>query len=109
MPMATDTQMQAYADQRIRVRAEAFRALLNGFRDDKAAIDSVYERAVSANAWNDARGDGPPKLLGNQDMLNFNSFITLLLKLIDTGLTAQEVTDFRAQIAPLLTACVNPL
>lgn len=56
MPMATDTQMQAYADQRIRVRAEAFRALLNGFRDDKAAIDDVYDRAANGSAWADARG-----------------------------------------------------
>lgn len=109
MPMATDTQMQAYADQRVRPTAQTWRNLVASLRDHKAAIDSVYERAVSADAWNDNRGDGPPKLLVNQDMLNFNSFITLLLKLIDTGLTAQEVTDFRAQLAPLLTACVNPL
>jgi hypothetical protein len=106
---ATNGQMQSYADQRIRVRAQTWRNFIAALRDDKAGIDSVYERAVSANAWSDARSDGPPKLLANQDILSYNSFITLLLKLVDTGLTAQEVTDLRAQLAPVLTTCVNPL
>ena len=109
MAAADNVQMQAYADQRVRVRAQQWRNFVQALRDDKATIDSVYERAVSANAWTDTRADGPPKKLANQDMLSFNSFATLLLKLVDSGLTAQEVTDFRAQLAPLLTACVNPL
>jgi hypothetical protein len=39
MPVATNQQMQAFADQRIRPRAEQFRALVNSLRDDKASID----------------------------------------------------------------------
>lgn len=107
MAQATNAQMQAYADQRVRTAAETWRDFIASLRDHKAGIDSVYERAVSANAWSDSRTDGPPKLLTSQDMLNFNSFITFLLKLVDTGLTAQEVTDLRAQLAPMLTFCVR--
>lgn len=108
MPMATDTQMQAYADQRIRVRAEAFRALLNGFRDDKAAIDDVYDRAANGSAWADARGDGPPKLLASQDVLAFNAFITLFTKCFDGVATAQDVADMKANLAVFQAACVHP-
>lgn len=107
MAAADNTQMQAYADQRVRVRAEVWRDLIAAVRDDKAAVDSVYERAVSASAWTDARTDGPPKKLASQDILSYNTFITLLLKLVDTGLTAQEVTDLRTQLAPLSTMCVR--
>lgn len=56
---ATDAQMQAYCDQRIRVRAEQVRALVNSMRDDKAAIDAAYDRAANGAAWTDARTDGP--------------------------------------------------
>lgn len=109
MAAADNTQMQAYADQRVRPTAESWREFIAKLRDHKAGIDSVYERAVSASAWNDARTDGPPKKLVNQDMLSFNAFATLLLKLVDSGLSGAEVTEFRASLAPLLTACVRPL
>ena len=45
MPNATDEQMQVYADQRLRVRAEAFRALYNATLDDIEAIGDIYARA----------------------------------------------------------------
>lgn len=106
---ANDQQMQQYANERIRVRAEQFRALINACRDDKAAIDEVYARAVSEVPWEDARTDGPPLLLDSQDVLVFNVFITLFLKCIDGTATAQDVTDLHDNLAVFQAACVRPV
>ena len=99
---ATDQQMQHFADERIRVRAEQFRALINACRDDKAAIDAVYERANVGAAWNDNRTDGPPKLLGSQDFLVFNAFISDFLAQVDSGAMHNNLAVFQA-------ACVRSL
>lgn len=109
MAEATNQQMQTYADQRIRVRAEQTRALVAAFRDDKAAIDDVYQRAAGANAWADSRTDGPPKLLASQDVLVFNAFASLFLKCIDGTATAQDVSDLKSNLAVFQAACVRPV
>lgn len=96
---ANDQQMQQFANERIRVRAEQFRALINACRDDKAAIDDVYARAVSETPWSDDRDDGPPKLLNQQDFLVFNAFISDFLTYIDAD----------ANRAVFLSACVRPV
>lgn len=62
MPIATDAQMQAFTDQRLRPRAEQARAFYLSLGDDKAAINDEYARATSNQAWVDARTDGPPNL-----------------------------------------------
>lgn len=95
---ANDAQMQQYANERIRVRAEQFRALVNACRDDQAAIDDIYDRAVNGDPWADNRTDGPPTLLDQQDMLVYNTVLYQFLKIIDgteTG-TEQEIANQRA-------------
>lgn len=95
MPEATNAQMQGYADNRIRVRAEALQVLLNQIRQDKAQIDDEYARATGSNAWADSRSDGPPHLLqaGNganpDDFTNYNDFITALLTFFDVTKAGQ--------------------
>ncbi len=116
MAEATNAQMQAYADQRVRVRAEQFRDLFLACADDKSAIDDVFARAAGTNAWADARTDGPPHLLQSansvnpDDMLNFNALISLMAKL-QTGTFASqaEANGFAAQLTVLLRACVRPV
>lgn len=116
MAEATNAQMQAFADQRLRPRAEQFRALYLACLDDKAVIDDVYERAAGSNRWDDGRTDGPPHLLkaGNaaspDDVLNFNSFITRFIHLMegtfpDLG-TANGADE---EWAVLQDACVRPV
>lgn len=120
MPEATNQQMQAYADQRVRVFAEQFRAVYIGAIDHKSSIDDVYARAIGSNVWNDARTDGPPHLLksGNSsspdDMLVFNSFITALVNVIqgsgeNDATKAGYVNDLRSNWAVLVDACVRPV
>ena len=121
MPIATDGQMQAFCDQRIRPRAEQWRALLNAMTDDKASIGDEYARATSATVWHDARLDGPPHLLqsGNSsnpdDMLNYNAFITAMLNLLNgtsvaNGSTiAADAATVHANWSILMNACVNSL
>lgn len=90
MAEATDIQMQNFADQRIRPRAEMIQSLLEAIKLDKSLIDDIYARANGSNAWADGRTDGPPHLLqaGNasnpDDMLNYNAFITDLITFIET-------------------------
>lgn len=117
MPEATNTQMQAFCDQRIRVRAEVARSLKGAFADDKAAIDDVYTRATGANQWADARTDGPPHLLaaGNaanpNDVTNYNAFITSFLAIIN-GTSANYAADaqmLRDNWNVFMRACVRPV
>lgn len=115
MPEATNAQMQAYCDQRVRVRAEQFRTAINAIRDDKAAIDDEYARATGLNRWNDARTDGPPHLLqsGNSanpdDLTNYNSLITAMIEIIDgTGDDATNAAAVRSAWAVFQRACVRP-
>lgn len=109
---ATDAQVQQYANERIRVRAEQFRALINSCRDDLAAITDVYARANGGDPWADARTDGPPKLLESTDVLVFNAFITQFLNCIDnTPDAGSDNTLFvlHANLAPFQAACVRPV
>lgn len=116
MAEATDIQMQKFADERVRVFAEQFRALLVAARDHRSSIDDIYARAVSNDRWTDGRTDGPPHLLqsGNSanpdDMLNFNTFCASLLDIIDgVGTDATNAANLRANWAVLVDACVRPV
>lgn len=98
MAVATDQQVQAFVDQRIRVHAELARALLLAFEDNISAIDDVYEALTQQNpTWEDNRSDGPPHLLTGADVLAFNTFMNDIK------------TAFRnnAQLAIVLKACVR--
>jgi hypothetical protein len=116
MPNATDAQMQAFADQRIRVRAEQFRLLLANIRDDAANITDEYARATSNSAWADNRTDGPPHLLqaGNSanpdDVLNYNAMAVALISIIDgVGSDATNAAALRSNWGVFQRACVRPL
>ena len=116
MAAATDLQMQHFADERLRVRAEQFRALRIACSDDRGAIDDVYARAVSNSRWTDSRSDGPPHLLqsGNSaspdDMLNYNTFLALFEKFMaGTFSTVEEANSAAANWNVLIDACVRPV
>jgi hypothetical protein len=108
MPEATNIQMQKFCDERVRVRAESFRALLESVDDDKASIDSVYERAAGSNPWADSRTDGPPKLATQSDILTFNSIITVFQKFVAGTATVQDVSDFHNNWQTFQSMCVRP-
>lgn len=119
MTEATDQQMQTYADERVRRRAEEFRALVIACRDDKLAIDDIYERSVGASPWADAREDGPPNLLTQQDMLVFNAIITNFIAILDGSETGSQseiegqrsayIAAIRSNWAVFQSACVRPV
>ncbi len=116
MPEATNDQVQRYCNERVRVRAEAIRAIRAALLDDLAAIDDVYARAAGTSRWNDARTDGPPHLLqcGNSanpdDVLNFNAFATLFLKFMDGTFASQgEANSAAADWTVLDRACVRAI
>jgi hypothetical protein len=116
MAVATNEQMQRYADERMRVRSEQFRNLRISAADDRAAIDDIYQRAVSNSRWNDARTDGVPHLLqsGNNadpdDMLNFNSFLAMFEKFMaGTFESLGEANSAAANWQVVQDACVRPV
>ena len=97
---ATDAQVQQYVNERVRVRAEQVRTLLNALVDDKAAIDDVYANVSdSESTWTDQRTDAPPYLLTRNDVLAYNTFITALIPHI------RDAADYPA----VLKACVRPV
>jgi hypothetical protein len=115
MPEATNQQMQRYADERVRVRAEQFRNLLAQVVDDQAAMDDIYARAVGTSRWTDTRADGPPHLLkaGNSadpdDMLNYNTFCAMFVKFMAGTFASQgEANTAAACWGVVRDACVRP-
>lgn len=118
MPEATNAQMQAYCDQRVRPFAEAVRAVVAAARDHKAAIDDVYARAIGTSLWSDARTDGPPHLLASggsanpDDIETFNAFATALLGILDATNTTNDAANalaIRTNWAVLVRACVRSI
>ena len=108
MAVATDQQVQTYANERIRVRAEQFRALVNACRDDKLALEDVYAACVQQNpTWTDNRTDGPPVLLTPQDVLTYNTILFMMLALVDGTLTNENKAEFAANWATFQQACVR--
>lgn len=122
MAVATNVQMQTFANERVRPRAEQFRNLRIACLDDVGAIDDIYARAVEnpGTQWNDNRSDGPPHLLKSgydnttpanpDDILNFNSFIQLFEKFMaGSFVSVEEANSAAAQWAVLQDACVRPV
>lgn len=100
MALATDAQVQQFANERVRVRAEQIRALYLACKDDKAAIDDVYAALTQANpTWADERTDAPPHLLTGDDVLAWNAFITAFVALVEGS----------ADYPRVLAACVRPV
>lgn len=107
--MATDQQVQTFVNERIRPMAELFRALVLRAADDKSAIADVYEACLPQNnpTWEDSRTDGPPHLLTPNDVLVYNSVITLLAKFVDGSGTSDDVDEFAAVWPIFQQACVR--
>jgi hypothetical protein len=86
MAAATDQQMQAFADQHVRPRAEAIRALVAGMESDNAGMGDMYARFNQASPgyapWADARTDGPPHLLTEESIAKYNTFMVAILAAI---------------------------
>jgi len=98
--MATNEQIQRWANERTRVRAEQIRGLLLALEDDVAAIDSVYAALNDeGNDWSDGRTDGPPNLLTKGDLLGIHAFIAATI-------AAMRGHD---QLPVVLKACVRPV
>jgi hypothetical protein len=97
---ANATQVQQFANERVRPHSELARSLVLAFDSDRASIDDVYNSLQAGHAqenWADGRTDGPPHLLNGQDILAFNAF-------------AEDVRTFiknHAQYSVVLKACVR--
>lgn len=100
---ATPAQIQNFADTRVRVHAEAARALAQEFLDDINVISDVYTAltgtGTNTSTWTDTRSDNPPHLLQQSDILSFNTFIHD----ISNAITAHP------QYPIILAACVRPI
>lgn len=108
MAIATDQQVQTYVNERLRIRAEQFRELVESCRDDKIAIEDVFEACNQQNpTWADNRNDGPPKLLTPQDVLAYNTILFMFLALVDGTLTNENKGHFAGNWAGFQEACVR--
>ena len=76
MANATDQQVQAFVDQRVRPRCEQSRNLATLMLEDIAGIDDIYNALNQQSpTWSDNRTDGPPHLALPSDVLAFNTFL----------------------------------
>lgn len=74
MAAATNAQVQNWADERTRVRAEMARALVNAFTDDMASFESVFINLTSNPNFVDNRTNVPNNL-SPADLLAVNAFV----------------------------------
>lgn len=75
MAAASNAQVQAFTEQRVRPRAEQIRALLLAMEDDRAAFDDVYANLTDDPDWADTHNGNPPHLLTPSDVLAWNTFL----------------------------------
>jgi|SRR3990167_2432201 len=104
---ATNAQVQAYADLRVRRRAEDIRNLYIAIKDDKAVIDDVYANLIDNPTWTDQRGDNPPHLLTPNDVLAYNTFMDMFIAFIEGTLTDQNKNSGAAQYPVIKGTCVR--
>lgn len=110
---ATNEQVQQWSDQRTRVRCEAIRALLLSLEDDNASIGEVYDNLTGSPDWTDNRSDGPPSLLGPNDLLAINALSVALVEILrgtsaDDAARIAAVNAAAAQLPIVYKACVRP-
>jgi hypothetical protein len=106
---ANDQQVQQYVNERYRPFAEQMRAVYTLALDHKAMIDDVYDAVDPPEeaTWTDNRTDGPPYLLDAQDVLSFNSFITMFIAFVEGELTDQNKNVGGIQWPVLMKGCVR--
>lgn len=109
MAIASDQQVQAYVDSRVRPRCEIIRKLYLLVKDDSATIDDVYAALTQPTpTWTDNRPDFPPHLLTPSDVLAWNTFIVGFTKLVEgTFANVGEANGAAAQYPVILDACVR--
>lgn len=106
MPAATNAQVQAFVNNRVRSRCEQIRALYLACKDDKAVFDDVYANLTNSPTWTDVRPDSPPHLLTPADLLAWNTFVTGLIALVEGGNTS-DMAAAGPQYAKVLQGCVR--
>jgi hypothetical protein len=73
---ATDAQVQAFVNDRLRPRCEQALRLKQLLDQDIASIGDVYANVSAVNpTWTDTRSDAPPHLMTPSDVLALNTFI----------------------------------
>lgn len=113
MPTATNEQVQAFVDQRLRPRAEQIRNLMVAIDDDLASIGDVWlniNATSPVSTWVDTRIDSPPALLDVNDIKVLRA-ILLALQSFRTG-TFANVLDANAnatRYTRTVAACVRPV
>jgi hypothetical protein len=99
MPIATDEQVQAFADQRVRPLCEKIREVVVLCNDLRVSIEDVYAHLVQANpTWVDSRTDVPNKITVN-DFLAINT----MAEFIKTEIPQE------GEYAIVLQSCVRTL
>lgn len=107
MAEATNTQVQAYVDQRVRPRCQQIRDLYLLCKDDKAVIDDVYENLTTSPTWTDGRTDNPPHLMVPNDVLAWNTFVSLFIDFVEGALTDGNKNSAAAQYPVIVDGCVH--
>lgn len=96
---ATNLQVQAYVDQRVRPRSNNVVDLINELTQDQAVIGDVYANLTNSPTWTDNRTDGPAHLAVPNDVLAWNTFVVRTLQFWNGTLDPANIADAPAQLA----------
>lgn len=95
---ASNLQVQAFVNERIRPRSEQIRSVFLAMDGDISSIDDIYNALnVGSPTWTDNRTDGPPHLLMPSDVLAINAFLHDI----------RDAIKNHAQYPIVLKACVR--
>ena len=115
MAIATDKQVQAWADQKSRTFCEALRGIKLSADSQNAAVADIYNACNQGSpTWSDNRHDGPPHLLTPADILSLNTVCVRLSAIFDGTLATDAdkiaaVNDLASQWPIVLKTCVRPV
>lgn len=98
--IATDEQVQSWADTRVRPGAELIRALYFRCKDDRAAVDQVYQACAQQDpTWADNRHADVPVSLVPSNVLAFNAWEQAFIDFVEQ----------RGDWALIESFCVRPV
>lgn len=108
---ATNSQVQQYVNERVRPLCEDIRRVYLRCKDAKAAIDDVYANlnADPPTEWTDTHDGHPPHLMTPDDVLAWNTFISLFIDFVEGNLTDGNKNSAAGQYPVILDGCVAPV
>jgi len=105
---ATNEQVQAFVNERVRPRCEQIRNLYLACKNDRAVFGDIYDNLTDNPTWTDQHSGNPPHLMTPSDVLAWNTFLFGLVAFVEGTLTNENKAEASAQYPVIVNGCVRP-